>query len=857
MPDFSLKTDGSKWSLLFSLWAVHGIIALWQYLASVDDIGAFIADSSLRFFVFILLVAVVIVNIVFVLFILQRRLEWLVWNRMFLLSKWRDTLLISSLLILLLSGFLWVLFNLSSASPASQIDNYITLISPLISLGISFSSEIVALIFITEFKNDTGIANLDPKFVKRLLVVFGILGVLSVIIHFTGLGLVNLYEAGDWARGIPAVPLFEWHILLASILSVAFVWLELKDKFFDYKYMDLIVAVVIWLVTLIVWLGQPIEPNASALKPHAPNFEIYPFNDSQTYDQYAQSALVGSGFGDGVPPRSFYIAFLTIGHVFAGQDYEAIIWFQSFFFAFFPILLYFLGARFFGRPVGMSIALLSIFRDFTSNLVSPFTGNITYSKIFMSEIPTAMFLALFLLLAFGWIKQNFPPFTGFVMGGVLGLAMLIRTQSVVAAIVVLIFGFLASPRKWKSILTSILVMLLAIVLAISPWLLRNWQVTGQIIFDSPEYQMSNLALRYGRLNGLEANIVQMAGESFTEYKARLNDMAINAILADPQKSAWGVVNSFLNHGINNILLFPLRYELSDVGEFWIPNKAFWEWWSGEPTGVQSVLLFVYVFLFGLGVSVSWYRLGFLGLLPLGLNLAYNLWTSLALLSGQRFMVSMDWSISLYYMVGIFTLIGGVAMMLTRGRMAALAWVQKNSLRCLRYCTYKQTTSLLHYVVVGLVFLFLGTLPPVVEGVFPDRYPYLSSASITSGILASPVMLQSDVDSACVQKLAHEGLLVYVQGRALYPRYYNANDGERSTDAVGYKVVDESRIVFELVGQGNYRVVFPLSESPEYFPHASDVTLIYGDAGALWFIYIDNDSEGKFYVSNYFENSLCE
>ena len=111
-----------------------------------------------------------------------------------------------------------------------------------------------------------------------------------------------------------------------------------------------------------------------------------------------------------------------------------------------------------------------------------------------------------------------------------------------------------------------------------------------------------------------------------------------------QESLKGIASSFLNHGVNNILLFPLRNDLKDFGELWTPTDPFWQQWEGRPNFSQAILLGFYVFLFALGLTTAWHRNGWLGFLPLVVNLAYNLWTSLALLSGQRFMLSMDWSI---------------------------------------------------------------------------------------------------------------------------------------------------------------------------------------------------------------------
>jgi len=852
-----LKSDRFKWSFLFSLWIFHGIIALCQYLPSIDSIILFLASSTSRLAVFLALVFWLILNTALVIFMFKGRLEWISWKICFERSKVRDGIVVLSLLILFVATCVWTLFGLSSITPDSQIDNYIRIVLPLLQLATFWSFEIIALVLIVEIKNQEEVLRLNLKWIIKFLVVLTLLGTIAAFIFSTGLGIVPSYDKGDWSRGIPSVPLFEWCIFLAAAFSVVAALLEFNVKFFNYMYMDQTVALVIWVLTLFIWLGQPIVPNASALGPWPPNFEVYPFTDAQTYDQYAQSVLVGNGFGESIPPRSLYIAFLTIGHVLVGQDFEAMILFQSIFFSFFPVLLYLLGRQLFGRPIGVAVALLAIFRDFTSNLVSPFTGNLSYSKIFMSEIPTAMLLVLFMLLALYWIRKGFPLFVGFLMGGVLGLAMLIRTQASVALPVVVVFGFLAMPRKIKSLIGSVLVIILAVILTASPWLWRNWLLTGRVIFDSPEFQMSNIALRYGRLNDVDNNIVQFSGESLSEYNARLSTMAKNAILANPQRAVWGVVNTFLNHGVNNILLFPLRYELVSLKEFWMPENAFWEWWDGKPNSVQSILLFFYVFIFGLGVSVAWHRNGVLGLLPLGLNLAYNLWTSLALLSGQRFMVAMDWSVYIYYMIGVFSLIVGFSMMLTQGRLIVSTWVRKNPFITTLESGDDSLIPLRRYLLVGAMFLFLGALPPLVEKGFPARYPNLSETEVLAKLLESPALLNADVSPACMHKLAQENSITVTLGRALYPRFYEAGEGEKITDASGYKAVDESRLVFELVGQGYGRVVFPLLDYPAIFPHASDVMLIYGQNETPWFVLVEKDGKEAFYISSFFDHSLCE
>ena len=58
-----------------------------------------------------------------------------------------------------------------------------------------------------------------------------------------------------------------------------------------------------------------------------------------------------------------------------------------------------------------------------------------------------MLLILFLLIGMRWIRSGFPPFLAFLMGGVLGLAMLIRTQVVVAVPILLFFSLREEKPK--------------------------------------------------------------------------------------------------------------------------------------------------------------------------------------------------------------------------------------------------------------------------------------------------------------------------------------------------------------------------------------------------------------------------
>jgi 4-amino-4-deoxy-L-arabinose transferase-like glycosyltransferase len=838
----------NKWHILFGLWALHGAFAFGQLLVSmhISFVWGIVLFGVLLFWILLNL---------FLLFAFFRKSAWLVRRLDSLTSpSAKDRIFGFTALMLFLLGCLGIFRSIADLN-VFRFVGYINRLSPLLDLMAIVLSEIVVLILFFAFRDKAESAKFFKSVFAKFSIIVVLLGVIALYISQTGVGIQQIYK-GDWARGLPAVPLLEWQILLAGIFCVGTVLAETNPKLLNISRLDLWIALFIWVSTAALWLSQPIISNSSALEPVAPNFQIYPFSDAQTYDEFSQSLLIGNEFGGRIPQRPLYIVFLTILHVITGQDYRNVIALQSLVFALFPVLLYLFGREFFGRPVGISVALLAALRDYTSNLVSPFTGNISYSKLYLSEIPTAMLLILFLWIGLRWIKAGFPNFQAFLMGGILGVAMLIRTQVAVAFPALFLFAFFAQPRKFLPIVKGAFLAGITVMLVVSPWLWRNWRLTGQLIFDNPESQMANLALRYNRLNGINVDILPKPDEANPEYNARLLDLAYTAARQNPAGIAGGIFSSFLNHGVDNILLFPLRNTLRDLGELWTPTEPFWQKWGGRPTASQSALLVFYTLLFGLGVGVAWHKNGWLGFLPLAVNLVYNLWTSIALLSGQRFLLAMDWSINLYYMIGLFALLSLGLFALGRGRTKIIKWCEVNAVS--PNLPVKQA-GWIQYVLAGVLFFGVGASLPLSEVVFPKKYQSQDQTELLSKVALSSALRTSSFDVSCFQKLIDENQLAAVQGRALYPRYYAADEGEAFTDSYGYKATDQGRLVFTLMrqGQSSFRVVFPADEPPSFFPHAADVILVNGGKQGVWFALVENETGGAFYVSKNFDASLCK
>ncbi len=632
-----------------------------------------------------------------------------------------------------------------------------------------------------------------PRFYRLTFISMLALALITAFILITRLGLTR-YNDGSW--GTPTTPLLEWHIFLALIASLTFLSFETRWKWLQ---KDKFTAALIYIFTCFLWLAQPILPGYFATPPRAPNFEIYPFSDALIYAQYAQSALVGNGFmWPDVPTRPLYITFITWLHVLAGQDYIRVIFLQTLVLAAFPAVLYLLGKEVAGRPLGLGLALLATFRDLTANLAAPFALNYTYSKLFFSEIPAALLLSLFTLMMVRWMRQPKPAWYPLLAGGILGLSALIRLQSAVllAAVIPISFFVISSRKKW---LTGSALLVLGLTLALIPWLARNFRATGGLVLDNPISQTMVLARRWGGDNGNQI-FPHLPGEGDAQYSSRMTRQALQSLKNNPQRILGSAVNHFFNNEIGNLLVFPLRDQLNSPGELLWPKHAFWQSWNSQPSAGQLPVIAFYLTLFGLGLATAWHKNGLLGLLPLGLSLIYNAWTALFLSSGDRFLVPLDWAAYLYLFLGLLTLVS----LILRDNVAAWIFARFNG----ETGSGESVPVSWHGIfLTGTVILLLGASIPLTESAFPQKYALLSAPKVP--VSGTGIATSTDIS---------------LQGRAIYPRWYDAGEGEPGTAKLGYGKADEARLVFFLVGERNTLVIFPLSSAPKFFPNTSDVTI---------------------------------
>lgn len=824
IPNKKPKPLFNIWLWLGILIAIQSVLAAWQlFVLPASATGFLFGLSAARLVVLSLIILVGILGII---------LAYLSLRSVSQTSQWltpQDHPRIWDMALLCAFVTAWisyaVLTILEKLSQQGTIYRYVTIsqrMSPLLVLLIVVSVEFSLCVLWLRRRDLAGLGagNILRKnwWIGSLLI-----GVL-VLIGLTGIGL-HTVDNGYW--GFPAVPLLEWQLLLAILLAIGVGLVELGSKKFKKSLpVDWIIAGVIWVTAAGLWISTPINYSSYATAPRAPNFEVYPFNDGLNYDRVAQSILTGNGLMNGdIPPRPLYSIFLTILHILVGQDYLAVINAQTIVLALFPAVMYLIGVKTGGRPLGAALALLVTLRDITTNTVAPFTIDVTYSKYYFSELPTALLLSLAALAVLYLVKNPRRLGLAVLTGGVIGAATLIRTQSVIVLPVFILAGWLQIKAYRRAWVKASFLIILGIFLAVSPWLIRNYFTTGGLVMDHPATQTYVLAQRYAGYDAV-AGLQQEAEETTSQYSSRLLKRSLQAFLERPAELSYAILSNFAHNEIQNLQLLPLRNEIKTLGEFIRPTWAFWEG-AFERQPAPLVSLAGMMAILGLGISAAWQKLRWMGLLPLGINLAYNLWSSLFLSSGERFLIPVDWAMLLYLVWGILCLVSLFLYCFTITRTPIANWSAVHNLPYsepveLPAQPRKTIRSVLS---VGVVVLAVGLSIPLSEKIFPQLYPSIDSAILLEEVSSWDETLDKGLELADLEELADQtGMQVYY-GRAVFPRYYTAGDGEPNNAKLGFQLSAEPRLLFYLVGKTNLLVQLNLNETPDFIPNVSDVIVI--------------------------------
>jgi hypothetical protein len=227
----------------------------------------------------------------------------------------------------------------------------------------------------------------------------------------------------------------------------------------------------------------------------------------------------------------------------------------------------------------------------------------------------------------------------------------------------------------------------------------------------------------------------------------------------------------------------------------------------------------------LGIGVAWARHRWVGLTLLLMSISYNASNALARNSGLRYLHPVDWMAYAYAAIGLLQLV--IFVLLALGIPTAQvqsALETTDIIRRPRLAAGRNAWK--PAILVGLVLLAVGSIPPLAEYAFPRRYPSQTQAELAAELLSAPVAQQAGLNSTALEAFLEQPEAVVVKGRAVYPRYYSAGDGEPRTAKIGYEPLDYARSLFLIASDQFYGLVMIRAEQPPmHLPNAADVLVL--------------------------------
>jgi len=753
-----------------------------------------------------------------------------------------------------IGGSYFILLGYDVTEPFAKA--YFVRLQPLVYWLVGFSIQSLIALLIIHFRSEFNKFKPRNNLLLTALLIFGFFLLVWLWIAWSRIGL----EAESVGWNYLGPPVLETQVLIAWVFGIALLVLSPllerglkrlpwpKRSVDPYIKFDILVSILIWLVAIILWNSIPLTSSWFVSLPRPPNYEIYPNSDAILYDTTAQSVLVGEGFkswGTPYASRPMYAIFLGLLHTIWGLDYEPIILMQVAVLAIFPVILYWMSRILDNRLSGIIIAVLITLRGANAIILNDVI-TVSHSKLIMADFPTAVGIGLFCVVVLAWLqKPERRIYLTLVAGGILGVFILVRPEVAVQLLfvgVIVLLIFYRQPSRW---LKSSVLLSIGVLLVLSPWIWRNYQIDGKIFLDQPNFRADLFAKRYSE-EPEETSIKVDPGESYEEYSERMTDNAVEFIQEQPKSIGQFILSHYMNSQIQTVLVLPATFRLIDSGiefmghksvpKFWgdccsvngyIRRLPFWFKWDGVLPHQSIIPVLINLLLIAFGISVAWHRHRFMGLLPGALMVAHLLINAVVRNSGGRYILPVDWVGIFYFCIGLaHATLWGVRSF--TGKEAPQLIITTTSTDC-EISTEensKKPRALWSktFLIISIGLLLVGFMLPLTEKVITPRYQNeLTSVQVLS--LFEQESIQIDKGTLASLEAFLNNNATILEGRALYPRFHPANVGEPG-EWRSFQPRPYPRVSFYLVGPSNTGVILPTNETPDSFPHGTDI-IVFG------------------------------
>lgn len=509
-----------------------------------------------------------------------------------------------------------------------------------------------------------------PAARKPLLVFFLILLALWVVLTTTKFGLIN----GTAFWNVPGIPVSALQFVCIT-LFILLVLLVLAGKSRStsgsfYKALNYLLPVIIYAAAVVLWGTTPMLKHFFSLEPSLLNQQPFPYSDARVHDLGAISIVKGDGiYFHGYTDKPLYMVFLAFLHLIAGNNYTLLTWLQICVLAFTPVILFQFGKKFHSTLFGTVLAALVILQQRNAIVLSYKVASAN-PKLLITEELTLLGLALISYLLFVWMRKKETK-TILLIGGILGALSLVRMNPIFILPIVALIVILVLRRQPGQLIKQLALLCAGFLLVFSPWLASGVNPEGKPWFLIKIQDV--IQNRYGsdiiQSNHREpadpvyaddpasptAAIVKFSAAPEVKTPAKESSQAISTAAGDSNLPSIMAAH-FVHNFSTSLLALPDTLSLNSLAD--LSQREYWQddnKWDGKFSALQFILIVINLAILSIGLSESWKKYRWAGLVPVFIFFAYDFSLSVALNSGSRYIVPINWILFFYYLLGILFL----------------------------------------------------------------------------------------------------------------------------------------------------------------------------------------------------------
>ncbi len=799
--------------LSLSLTFIEGMFVFWTFLTAPSESGSvvFLRYSALRL---MLLLAVLFLSLVALFgLVASFKKNWLDLRLGKLIdSLWNMTETFWALLALGgLTYFLLFASERNLGSFASYRERLYPIIVWIALIALQF---ILGFIFIkTSGSNFLQIyrSSLVPSGIALLL--------LALLVAFIALTKIGLTPDPIYWQG-PGVPLLISQLIAAWGIGLSFNVLISRFDEASRNRVNVLACVALWALAVFLWWSQPARASYNILVVALPNFQEYPFGDSILYDTVAHKFLAGTALPNDFWVKPLYSFFLAFLHLFAGENYQLLVFLQIAILAIIPVLVYLVVSRIGDRTAGVVASLFVIVREQNSIALSNVI-QVAHLKLLLSDVFSMGLVVLILWLMFRWFERpNERRNSLLALGGALGLLTLTRGHPILLFPLIFIIIFIFNAPNYRQRFVRAGLFAAGVALVLLPWFLRIYQTTGRFALQSPVSPYNaNMAGLYSLMPHLAdptAFTTDVSSQTLEESDAQ-NKQVTDFILQHPDEVLRFVSAHYLHNAIYSYIYLPQSFRIESLRAY-VASEPFWRAWQGELSFQSWILLFINIGLIALGFGTAWKKNRYIALVPLLIGMGYNASVSVGRISGWRFILPADWITLVYFSIGLIQFSYIVWFVVTRS-------AQDVSIKDEAPAVEKPTVNWFGAAAIAMLFLLCGSAVTYGNRLFSNRYPPQPAQQLLNEYLTTAESLGQPFTEDKLERFLQDDKAVIVYGQAIYPYYLKSDSGPINHAWPAYKPRPYNRVVFYLVGAESSNVILPLPTHDFDFPDGIEVIVL--------------------------------